>query len=72
MCDNFSIQSNMVRTKEENASFCSINRERLFIRSEELKNKWLNSIQVYNKAREAEIIAYKMINKEPPSLINNL
>lgn len=65
-----SFPSNTIRSKEDNAIYCTKNRERLYLRTEELKNKWLQSIQVYEKSREVEILAYKMINKEAPEIIS--
>ena len=62
------ISSASPRSKDETAIMCTNNRERLLSRTLELKNKWLQSVVVYEKAREAEIIAYGNINKEPPDL----
>lgn len=57
-----------IKTKEEIAELSTKNRQRLYNRCEELKNKWMNSIQVYEKAREYEIISYKKLNKNPPDI----
>lgn len=54
------------RSKEDLAHMCTKNRERLTKRAEEMKQKWIQSIKVLEKVREAEIIAYKNINKSIP------
>ena len=57
------ISSASPRSKDETAIMCTNNRERLLSRTLELKNKWLQSVVVYEKAREAEALRVSEENR---------